>query len=609
MSTTANTTESCTLTSFLPTSSYTLAYALPLLFISFLLTYAGAFLTLDRTRTFAPSGDTLDLNVPSSYIPTKKRRFVWLLEGGLGGLASGYAFGVHCSTFLSLLIPNTSSSVPLNSKSFLAVWVLSAVVTTILAGRWKYTALLFAGISGGTTLALSFSVIVHPSLLTRIVLPSVSIPILTILVLLPFPRVRHASLRIACSSTGAFGLVVAIAILNGVEPWADVWQRLWVSDGPGWGVSKERGLSAGYCLFLATGIVVDWFLKRRFGENPDQKWDSYLANYTKYLPNAADRAGQFQPLRSAWSRWFPSPAEDKDPLFPPGAFSSDHVSFADDGVKKDILLPPYSPGPMAGKLQKNRSVSIMDPKGQDEIFEYERRPAFLRKASSKRLGTDGKRTREAIKFRPLAVDELSSDSEDDSYDLKKKPLEPPRPTGFVLKKTASVGSGTTAVEELDMEKEKKRIGKSLTVRNDIPEYSDYEEDVTVSAAKERLQREEERHSPGWSPEFIRRASLNSSSSRSKGSVSSSQATAVGRNELVPPPGAVPMTPSLIKAVDRIAAAQQAVYGAGGSASLTSTHVLPGDGADEVLPSSPADKGVRWDAFWRDVKAKAAQETR
>ncbi|TFK48645.1 hypothetical protein OE88DRAFT_1810084 [Heliocybe sulcata] len=588
---TANSTESSTLVSLLPTTSYTLAYALPLLFISFLLTYAGAFLTLDRTRTFAPRADAMDVKMPAAYIPDKKSRFVWLLEGGLGGLASGYAFGAHCATFFALLIPNVSSYAVLSYKSFLAVWLLSAIAMTLLAGRWKYAALVLSGISGGVTLALSFSVIVHPSLLTRIVLPCIFIPLITVPILLPFPRVQHSSLRIACSSTGAFGLVVSIALLTGVAPWANVWERLWVSDGAGWGVGKEKGLSAGYCLFLTTGVAMDWLLKRQFGENPDQKWDSYLANYTKYLPNANDRAGYFQPLQSAWSKWFPSHGEDKDPLFSHTA--PDHISFADSMSKRDIPLPPYSPGPVPGKLHKARSISFMDPKSQDGAFEYERRPAFLRKASSKKSIGTGKRSREAIKFRPLAVEELSSDSEDEHeqgyFDLKSQP----RPKGFVPKKTASTGSGRTAVEETDVEKERRTIGKALG--KDAPEYSDYEEDVTVSAEKERLARENERRQPGWSPEFIRRASLNSSGSGSGSK--RSESTAVGTPA---PAGAVPMTPSLIKALDRISAAQQAVYGPSGP----STPV-----ADEGLPSSQPDKGARWETFWRDVKAKAGQEVR
>ena len=44
-----------TLSSLLASTSYLLAYALPLLFCSLLLTFAGAFLALDRTSFSSPS--------------------------------------------------------------------------------------------------------------------------------------------------------------------------------------------------------------------------------------------------------------------------------------------------------------------------------------------------------------------------------------------------------------------------------------------------------------------------------------------------------------------------------------------------------------------------
>lgn len=74
------------LTTLLPSTTYTLAYCLPLLFASLLLTFAGAFLTLDRSRAFPPSYDSL----PGLKL---KRRLNWYLEGGIGGLVVGYVFG------------------------------------------------------------------------------------------------------------------------------------------------------------------------------------------------------------------------------------------------------------------------------------------------------------------------------------------------------------------------------------------------------------------------------------------------------------------------------------------------------------------------------------
>jgi hypothetical protein len=202
----------------------------------------------------------------------------------MNGIADA-ASQVHLSTFLSLMIPSLSSSAPLSSKSFLSVWLLSAIVTTFLSGRWRYCALVAAGMSGGcvssfsvpiyanscsrSTFGLALAVIIHPSLLTRVILTAIILPILMILTILPLPRFQRNTLRFSLSATGAFGVVLSISLLTGVESWADVWVRFWVPDGP-WGSSREKGLSAAYCFLLIGGMGCDWVLRYKFGENPDQ---------------------------------------------------------------------------------------------------------------------------------------------------------------------------------------------------------------------------------------------------------------------------------------------------------------------------------------------------
>lgn len=191
------------------------------------------------------------------------------------------------------MIPSLSTSAPLTSKSFLPVWLLSAVTTSLISGRWKYCALAASGISGGcvsreglsgcarvgslihlfsASFALALSVMLHPSLPARIIVMAIFVPILTILVLLPISRCQHSSLRFSLSSIGAFGVILSISLLGHIDSWANVWERLWVSVDPTdqWGSSQEKGLSAAYCFLLVGGMGCDWILKRRFGENPDQ---------------------------------------------------------------------------------------------------------------------------------------------------------------------------------------------------------------------------------------------------------------------------------------------------------------------------------------------------
>jgi hypothetical protein len=103
-----------------------------------------------------------------------------------------------------------------------------------------------------------------------VIFVAVFFSVLTVLTLLPLRRFQCTFIRIAMSAAGSFGLVLSIGIMANIPAWSNVWERLWVSDSLAWGTAKEKGLSVGFCLFLGVGTACDWFLKRRFGENPDQ---------------------------------------------------------------------------------------------------------------------------------------------------------------------------------------------------------------------------------------------------------------------------------------------------------------------------------------------------
>ena len=52
--------------------------------------------------------------------------------------------------------------------------------------------------------------------------------------------------------------------------WANAWDRLWVSDGDGWGTSREKGFDALFCVLWICGALADLGLKRWIGEDPDE---------------------------------------------------------------------------------------------------------------------------------------------------------------------------------------------------------------------------------------------------------------------------------------------------------------------------------------------------
>ncbi|KAH9849519.1 hypothetical protein C2E23DRAFT_839591 [Lenzites betulinus] len=531
-----------TLTALLPSSPYLLAYALPLLSLSLLLTFAGAFLTLDRTRVFAPRYDALSppetTKIQHAEAAVKR---VLRLEGGIGGAAIGFVTGVHFTTFLSLLIPNTTSDAPLKLGAFVAVWLLSGIIFAALAARWKYAALAFAGLSGYSTLALALAVIVHPSLLTRHVFVAVFTPIGLILCLLPIARTQHVFVRVGMASAGSFGTILAISLLAHLSAWGDVWSRLWIHDGSEWGTPKEKALSAAFCLFLVVGSASDWFLKVKLGENPDEKWDSYLAEYAATLPNARDRAGTFRPLQSFWTR---------------------HFGHGTDPIDKDIIFPAdlFTPHP--------------------ELLRKDRKPVLSRG-----------RTREIIKFDPHDPYTLSdSDDEDDLMKIAPTFLRAP--------------TRTDSMATLTNEKPSPAKGAPDGRRAKVDPLSDGEEDVTSGASRERTT------SPtgdNWSPGFIRRHSqrpLAHRQSTAAFSQAASSSNGSGSSATLAPAAftPVPATPSLIKAVERVNAAQQEAF-ANQAARSTDGLPIPSAGAEQAPYQGPPH-GRHWDAFWRDVKTKA-----
>ncbi|KAI0072025.1 hypothetical protein K474DRAFT_1711953 [Panus rudis PR-1116 ss-1] len=325
-----------TLSDLLRSLPSSLVYTIPLIITSLVLTFAGAFLTLDRTRTFRRPTSPALTQISRNF---NERFFSWFtLGGGVGGIMIGYACGVHLSTLLALMIPQLSGCPSLGTTSFLLTTFISGIVCAIPSGRWKLVATMLSAVWGGATFALSLSVIVHPAQIVRIVLSAVLAVVAGSLCLLP-SNIAHPAIRFTCAATGAFGVILSIAVLIHLSSWADIWSRYWVSDAADWGSMKEKGLSAAYCLLLILGIASDWAIHRRWGENPDERWDHYLSDYTLHLPNDPSRSGVYRPLPSFWNKLFHDKSTSPEPpLFSDFADSSD----ANKSRTEDVLLSSKS---------------------------------------------------------------------------------------------------------------------------------------------------------------------------------------------------------------------------------------------------------------------------
>lgn len=222
-----------------------------------------------------------------------------------------------------------------------------------------------------------------------------------------------------------------------------------------------------------------------------------------------------------------------------------------------------------------------------QAFSFDESPNLLRKPTQRPLArlrglasveSHGcYRKREAVKFGAVDAGDLSSDDEED-------PLASPPPPARRASTRSSSATLTNGSDEgsrrIFLEKESSRVAaakRAALKANDAsaPEYSDYEEDVQTQIA-------DRRNSPSWKPQFLVRNGSNTTSTAA-------------------PIAVVPMTPSLIRAVDRIEAAKAQAYGS--PTPVDAPPATPDAHTSEVV----SGRKQRWETFWRDVASKAGEK--
>lgn len=184
----------------------------------------------------------------------------------------------HLVAFLTLFLANRKNAT-LSAAQFLAIYIISSILCTVLAARFKWIAEAFIGLTGGVGFAMTLSVMLHPSLITRQIFVALFASLATIMSLLPIPRTQHGALRFASASAGSFGVVVSITLLAHKSSWQNVWERLWLpaSVDNDWGTGVEHGFTVLACLLLILGIVCDWLLHTKVGENPEEVRPTFLS--------------------------------------------------------------------------------------------------------------------------------------------------------------------------------------------------------------------------------------------------------------------------------------------------------------------------------------------
>lgn len=386
-----------------------------------------------------------------------------------------------------------------------------------------------------------------------------------------------------------------------------------------------------------------------------QKWDKYLANYAANLPNDSNRAGSFQPYKSFLDKFFPSdlPKSEKDILFP---------------SEVDMRTRGQTPLPVTMYNPAHRGTSL--PAGVELL--KKKRSKKARRTNT--TGTDRK-GRKPVKFGDL------TESSEDEGTSKLGPLSSFSGSSISEQKALKPGykrghtsswSTPTLVEQfikkehdgkrrepsqdsnaprmnvnIDYEAEIAQLKEQLKRRTSLAppaatatatvagvneidleddhvldhvEYSDYEDDHRAALLRRSSTQDHRTKRESWAPGIPTRLG-----ERHAGEgVGAGMAVGTGTGGLPLPiqqPAPVPATPSLIYALDRLAAAHREAYSARvapASSPLRPQRVaspiasegrvgwaMANDDDEDVDVEIGAERrSPRWEEFWREVQVKA-----
>ncbi|THU78049.1 hypothetical protein K435DRAFT_68254 [Dendrothele bispora CBS 962.96] len=232
-------------------SSFPLTYALPPLFASLILAFAGAFLTLDCSHFF-----TLQYNAISGSFTSAggKKKFKFIFNGNR---SYPKLVPINVSTVREVIHSRLAPPVSPNNFPRLPIKACCARFC-----RCHRRSDVFACNICHYSSSPPYSDRPHVYHHTYTYPPSVRLP------LEPFQR---PSLRLVACSTDSFRLVLSIALLARIPAWANVWSRSLLVEVK-FGVGREQknmGLIPVFVCFSRSRSTSD-YVWRIFGECPDE---------------------------------------------------------------------------------------------------------------------------------------------------------------------------------------------------------------------------------------------------------------------------------------------------------------------------------------------------
>ncbi|BGP50023.1 hypothetical protein JCM10450v2_005931 [Rhodotorula kratochvilovae] len=216
------------------------------------------------------------------------------LRGGLGGVLFGSTLLGAISTLATLLVVSRVSSTPLERWGTLAVILCPALAGAVVGGRWSWAGQVACGLLGGLSLSLLLITSLHLSSLTpRLALLFVSLALCAPLSLLRLTQ-RYALPPFA-ALTGAYLLVLGMDLflhLGFVDALGLVVASHGVSSSAGdaaetvvrWSTTGGKGLLAAWWICALVGGA--WQTWWGLGTEGDDTWNAYLAQFTSAHPSA-----------------------------------------------------------------------------------------------------------------------------------------------------------------------------------------------------------------------------------------------------------------------------------------------------------------------------------
>ncbi|GAA5900496.1 hypothetical protein JCM5296_001563 [Sporobolomyces johnsonii] len=487
------------------------------------------------------------------------------LQGGVGGVLFGSTCVSAFATLLTLLVVSRQSSASLSAWGTLAIALCPALLGAVAGGRWTWASKGSAALVGGLSLTLLFTTSFHPStVLPRLVLLAILLVFSLFLTFLA-PTRRFALPALAALS-GAWLLVIGIDVFVHYG-FVDALGLLVAKDGVGemggnaeecvvqWGSGRGKGLAAGWWLLAAAGGA--WQGVWGLGTEGDELWNAYLTQFLSTHPA--------QPLGTH---------------FPAATFSERLKSF----VTLSFLSKRRRPGGAFTDLPRRTPWDDDDvDAGADETGSFDLEKGFAQKHKKHSYGhSDGERepsdawdsdadtlaglggrlvrpstrtTTRTLSSKPARYGAVSSSDEDEEgvdgkslWSAAKASMADKK----VLRKKGSSGgmsglSGRTAVSfttgaEKDRREEDKVEQKGL-------EKADQEREAVASLprlAKDSIATSNTKDS------MVKHFSGHTTRINKPASYSGLETS----EREIPPPNVVPATPSLIKAIKRVSAAQR-----------------------------------------------------